>query len=82
MVSIAAVFITTFTGDGSSITDAAICELVSYCPKLRKIRLESCVKLTDISFAQILEKCSDLEALEVSKAFKIWILFFKRRCSV
>ncbi|XP_014669185.1 PREDICTED: uncharacterized protein LOC106810377 isoform X2 [Priapulus caudatus] len=59
------------SGCGSCITDDVIIELVAACPKLRNIRLSSCVKLTDKSFKRIIETCVDLRALEISGNDKI-----------
>ena len=48
------------------LSDKAILAIAKYCPKMIKLKLESCTAVTNDGVSALLECCLDLQYLEVS----------------
>lgn len=54
------------TGDGSSLTDAAVLATVECCPSLEELELASCIGVTEKAFAAILKGLPGLKELHLT----------------
>lgn len=61
----------TDSGCGCHLTDQSAIYLANNCPKLRRLVLESATNITDKGMCELIDKCKNLEELEITGNDKI-----------
>lgn len=59
------------SGCGYLLTDQSVIHLANNCPKLRRLVLESATNITDKGMCELIDKCTNLEELEITGNDKI-----------